>query len=204
MIPADSPLWLVARQGCLTASRMADATAKLKNGKSAAVREQLMRDIISERLTGQMTSHFTNAAMQWGVDTQPLAAESYQIETGNVLGPEVLYPHPRIKFFAATPDATVGDEGLVEIKCPTSSTFVSWLLEGGIPEQHVPQMLAQIACTGRQWVDFVAFDPRMPENLQLMIRRFTPSAEQIDACERDAAAFLTEVQQMYDRLMVTA
>jgi hypothetical protein len=45
------------------------------------------------------------------------------------------------------------------------------MLGGVIPLEHAPQMLAELACTGREWNDFVSFDPRLPEHLQLFIRR---------------------------------
>jgi hypothetical protein len=74
---------------------------------------------------------------------------------------------PKHRVLRGSPDGLV-DDGLIEIKCPNSSTFLSWILAGVVPEDHKPQMALQAACTGRPWVDFVAYDPRMPEPTEVV------------------------------------
>lgn len=209
MIPSTDPSWLPARVGKLTASRMADAMsmvkdgAKLKDGtqkmKPGADRYNLLKDLLAERLEGSAVDHYVSDAMKNGILYEPEAAMAYEAATGNIAEPGGLIDHPEIEFFAATPDRFIGRDGLVEIKCPTSRTFVTWVTDGGVPEQHKPQMLAQLACTRRKWVDFVAYNPQNPPQYRLFIRRFEPTPEQIIFVENVAREFLDELDTMFER-----
>jgi putative phage-type endonuclease len=154
--------------------------------------------LVAERLTGEKQESFTNAAMQWGTETEPLARVAYQAEHDWV--EEVGFiKHPTIEWFGASPDGFTGD-GLIEIKCPNTTTHLDWRLDGVVPKRHQPQMLAQLACTGRKWVDFVSFDPRLPEKLQLFVVRFEPDQKEIDALETKVKAFLVDVQTAINKL----
>ena len=186
--------WFQQRLGHVTASRVSDAIA----GKDTATRRNYLVQLVAERLTGQQQESFTNAAMQWGTDTEPLARVAYQAEHDWV--EEVGFiTHPSIEWFGASPDGFVGD-GLIEIKCPNTTTHLDWRLDGVVPKKHQPQMLAQLACTGRKWVDFVSFDPRLPEKLQLFVVRFKPDQKEIDALETKIRAFLVDVQTAINKL----
>jgi putative phage-type endonuclease len=202
---AGTDNWVAARRGCLTASRMADAMAYLKTKSKdgqlveAEARRKLKFDLLAERLTGIAVSHYVTPAMQHGIEQQPHATAAYEAATGEIVGPEVFVLHPRIDWFGATPDGLIGDAGIVEIKCPTTPTFLRWVTEGEVPAEHKPQMLAQLACTGRAWCDFIAFDPRVPEPHQLFIRRFEPEQSEIARIEVEAEKFLAELADMADR-----
>ena len=193
---AGTNQWHAARRGCLTASRMADAIAVLKNGKPSEARRKLMFDLLAERMSGVAVEHYVTPAMEWGIAHQADAMAAYEAETGELVGPEVFVLHPSIDWFGATPDGLVGSDGLVEIKCPTTPKFLAWRMAGEVPEEHRPQMLAQLACTGRQWVDFVAFDPRVQKGPQLFIRRFQPERSEIERIEAGARDFLAELAAM--------
>jgi putative phage-type endonuclease len=193
--------WFNARIGCLTASRMADAMARLKSGAEAAERRKLKIQLLAERLTGIAAPHFVTAAMQHGIDQEPAAKAAYEILTGEMLTDVGFVPHCVIEFFGASPDALVGSAGLVEIKCPTTETHLAWMLEDQVPAQHQPQMLAQMCCTGRTWCDFVSYDPRLPGRLQLFVRRFEPTYQQLEKIEVEAVAFLAEVERMWQQLV---
>lgn len=211
MIPQDDPRWVPARVGKLTASRMADAIAMVKDGgklkdgtqkyKPAASRQTLLFDLAAERVTMTAKTHFVTDAMQHGIDHEPFAAERYEALSGNIVRLSGLYDHPTIEWFAASPDREVDHDGLVEIKCPTTTTFMRWTLAGVVPEEHVPQMLAQLACTRRKWCDFVAYDPRVPAERQLFVRRFEPAQEQIEEIEHKAREFLAELDDMVDQFL---
>jgi putative phage-type endonuclease len=189
--------WFNARTGKLTASRMRSAIKRLKNGDDSAERKNLKIEILCERMTGDIMDKFVNQAMQWGIEKEPEAKAAYESKTGRIIRDVGFIDHPRIQFCGASPDGFV-DDGLVEIKCPTTSTHVSWILDGGIPEEHIPQMVLQAAVTGRSWVDFVSYDPRMPEAQQLLVRRFYPTAGQIAEIETEADKFLAEVDALFD------
>jgi putative phage-type endonuclease len=184
--------WKAARCGKVTASRVADAIAKTKTGWGAS-RANYMAELIAERLTGVPAESYVNAAMQWGTDHEPDAADAYEFYTGIELATVALVDHPTIPNSAASPDRLVGTDGLVEIKCPNTATHIDTLLGQSIPSKYVTQMQWQMACTGRQWCDFVSFDPRMPEALRLFIKRLGRDDKLIESLEKDVTLFLAEV-----------
>lgn len=188
--------WLQARCGLLTASRMADAMDMKKSGGESEKRKNLCMEIVAERLTGKQAFVFQNGAMRWGTEQEPYAKLAYQEFTGRQITNCGLAVSRNIEFFGASPDGLIGDDGLIEIKCPTSQVFLQWVVDGEIPDQHKPQMLAQMAVTGRQWCDFVAFDPRFPSERDLFIRMYEPRHEDIAAVENAARQFLAEVAAM--------
>jgi putative phage-type endonuclease len=191
--------WFNARTGKLTASRMRSAIKRLKNGDDSAERKNLKIEILCERMTGDIMDKFVNQAMQWGIEKEPEAKAAYESKTGRIIRDVGFIDHPRIQFCGASPDGFV-DDGLVEIKCPTTSTHVSWILDGGIPEEHIPQMVLQAAVTGRSWVDFVSYDPRMPEPQKLLVKRFYPTAGEIAEIETEAEKFLAEVDALFETI----
>lgn len=194
-----SPEWLQARLGRVTASRVADVIAKTKTGWGAS-RANYAAQLVAERLTGEPGDTFTNAAMKWGVDTEPHARASYEFMHGHDVQLVGFVPHPRIEMAGASPDGLVGEDGLVEIKCPNTATQIETLLGGAIPGKYVAQMQFQMACTGRQWCDFVSFDPRLPESMRLFVRRLTQDEPYIAEIESAVTAFLAEIDDTIRRL----
>lgn len=192
--------WLKARCGCLTASRFKDATDFLKGGKESAARRKLKIDLIAERMTDSMTEMYVTPAMQWGIETEGAARDHYEEITGNLVQPCGFALHDDIEFFGASPDGLIGHDGLIEIKCPTSATHIRWKLDGGVPEEHKPQMLAQLAVTKRKWCDFMSYDPRLPDNIKRHLARFEPTPEEIQEAEQSALAFLEELDAMWELL----
>lgn len=186
--------WFAARLGKVTASRMADVMARTKTGWGAS-RANYMAELLCERLTGQMQERFTNAAMQWGTDTEPQARAAYEFMTGNAVEEVGFVDHPTIAMSGASPDGLVGADGLVEIKCPNTATHIDMLLSEEIPNKYRMQMLWQIACTGREWCDFVSFDPRLPADMQLFDVRIYPGHGEIEAMESAAREFLRELDE---------
>lgn len=193
--------WLKERCGCLTASRMAEAMSFLKGGKESSERKKLKVEIIAERMTDSMVSRYVTDAMQWGIEQEPNAKARYEEVTGSLIIPCGFALHGDISFFGASPDGLIGDDGLIEVKCPTTTAYMEWMIGGVVPEQHKPQMLAQLAVTGRKWVDFFAFDPRIKgREHQHFLRRFEPPEADISAVEEAARVFLAEVEQLFDQV----
>jgi putative phage-type endonuclease len=192
MIEQGSDEWFAARIGKVTASRVADVIAKTKTGFSTS-RDNYMAQLVCERLTGQKGESFTNAAMQWGTETEPLARLSYEVAQ-NVLVDEVGFvPHPSIIMAGASPDGLVGDDGLLEIKCPNTATHIETLLSQTVPGKYNTQMQFQMACTGRSWCDFVSFDNRLPAELQLFVKRVPRDNMYIRLMEEEIVKFLNEL-----------
>jgi putative phage-type endonuclease len=186
--------WFAARCGKVTASRVADIIAKTKTGPSAS-RENYLAQLVCERLTGKPAESYSNAAMQWGTETEPFARAAYELATDQLVEEVGLIHHPEIVMSGASPDGLVGDSGLIEIKCPNTATHIEYAISGKPPAKYHLQMLWQMECTGRQWCDFVSFDPRMPEEMQLFIVRFERDQERIDAIKSEVVKFLGEVDE---------
>lgn len=199
MMDQRSDEWFAARLGKVTASRVADLMAKTKSGPSAS-RANYMADLIVERMTGQKAEGFTSAAMQWGTDTEPQARAAYEFLTDAEVIEEGFVLHPAIADFGASPDGLIGDVGLLEIKCPNTAAHIETLLTGEVPGKYVTQMQAQMACTGRAWCDFVSFDPRMPGDMQLFVRRVARDDAFIAQMECEITNFLAELAQKLDAL----
>lgn len=204
MIDPNSPAWVAARVGRLTGSRFADAIAKQKNGKWAASRENLMFDLLAERLTGFKKDTYVNEAMQWGLQHEAGAVSLLEVRTGLIFDKCGFCLHPTIEHFGATADRFIGDDGILEVKCPTSKTHLTYLLNGKVPSEYVPQMIAEIACSGRKWATFASYDPRMPPQTQLFMIDFMPTIEEIEEHEQLARDFLAELDALFDRLTTEA
>jgi len=191
--------WFTARLGKVTASRVADVIAKTKTGYSAS-RDNYMAQLICERLTGQKGESFTNAAMEWGTQTEPLARSAYE-NARNLLVKEVGFiNHPRIEMSGASPDGLVADDGLVEIKCPNTATHIDTLLSGKVPTKYITQMQWQMLCCQRKWCDFVSFDNRLPENLQLFVQEVEFDPEYCAMLEKEVSQFLAELDSKVAKL----
>ena len=186
--------WYAARLGKVTASRLSDVLATIKTGEAAA-RANYRIELVAERLTGKSTPSFTSAAMQWGVDCEPMARSAYETATGLIVTEVGFGDHPTIAMTGASPDGLVGDDGLIEIKCPDPKTHIETLTSKQVPEKYIPQMQWQMACTGRAWVDFVSFDPRLPEHLMLEIIRVDRDQSLIDKYSEAVNRFLADVSQ---------
>jgi putative phage-type endonuclease len=194
-----TPEWHSQRLGKVTASRVADVIAKTKTGYSTS-RENYMAQLICERLTGTPTESFTNAAMQWGTDTEPKARVAYESKTFTSVTEVAMISHPSIPNTGASPDGLIGDDGLIEIKCPNTATHIDTVLSDKVPSKYITQMQWQMACTGRKWCDFVSFDPRMPEGLQLFIQRVDFDAEYVKMLEAEITGFLAELETKIEKL----
>ena len=191
--------WFAARMGKVTASRVADVIAKTKTGYSTS-RENYLAQLVCEVLTGKPAESFTNAAMQWGVDQEPLARAAYESHQ-NVLVDEVGFlTHPTIWESGASPDGLVGELGMVEIKCPNTATHIDTLLTQTVPGKYNTQMQWQMACAGRHWCDYVSFDPRMPSDLQLFVKRVEYDPPYVAMLEKEVMQFLGDLDNKVAQL----
>src|SRR5688572_26824465 len=198
--PQRSPAWFAARLGRLTGSRAADMLATIKTGEAAA-RRDLRMQLVCERLTGQPQDDvFVNAAMQKGIDCEPLAFAVYESLTGQVV---------RRSGFLALEHAMMGcsldghvDDfvGILECKCPKSATHLKYLRDGGIPKEHLPQITHNLYVTGAEWCDFLSWDDRFPEHLQTFLVRVKREDVDLKDYETKAAAFLMEVEREYQTI----
>lgn len=195
-----TPEWFTDRLGKATASRVSDIIAKTQTGWGVS-RAKYRTQLVTERLTGFAMPGFTNASIQWGTETEPHARSAYAQRKGFSVEEVGFIPHPLIAMSGASPDGLIVDQpGLVEIKCPETSTHIDTLLSGKVPGKYMTQMLWQMACTGRQWCDYVSFDPRLPENMQLFICRVDRDSKVIAQLEEMVEEFLNEVDKQVKAL----
>ena len=200
MMDQRSDEWFAARIGKVTASKVADVLAKTQSGYAAS-RANYMAQLVCERLTGQKADSFTSGPIQWGIETEPLARAAYE-SLKDVLVDEVGFvPHPSIIMAGASPDGLVGDNGLLEIKCPNTATHIDTLLSQTVPNKYNTQMQFQMACTNREWCDFVSFDNRLPEELQLFVKRVPRDNMYIRLMEDEIVKFLNELDIKIAQLM---
>lgn len=192
MIIQGSEEWKRLRLGKVTASRVSDVIAKTKSGY-AATRANYMAQLIAERLTDTPAESYTNAAMQHGTETEPEARSAYEFYHGVAVEEVAFVAHPKIEQAGCSPDGLVGPDGLVEIKCPNTATHLETLLGQAVPGKYDAQMQFQMACTDRAWCDFVSYDPRMPENMRLFVKRVHRDDKRIKEIEGEIASFLLEM-----------
>lgn len=194
-----SEAWFAQRLGRATASRIADVIAKTKAGYSTS-RENYCVELALERITGTHATSFSNDAMRWGTETEPLARAAYEARTGAIVEEVAMVAHPTIAMAGASPDGTIDADGLLEVKCPNQATHAKTLLSRKPDGKYITQMQWQMACTDRAWCDFVSFDPRFPLHLQLMVVRIPRDDLLIKMLEGEVFDFLNEVSQMVDDL----
>jgi putative phage-type endonuclease len=196
--------WFAARCGRVTASRIADVMARTKSGYGAS-RANYLAQLVCERLTGEVAPSFTNAWMEWGTEKEPEARAAYSAKTGEIVEETGFHKHPTLEA-GASPDGLVsagagaGAGGVVEIKCPNSSTMIEYLRTRQIPHKYILQMQWQMLCTDRGWGDFVAYDPRLGERLQLLIIRVERDPALIAEIEAEVTQFLRELDQTVNEL----
>lgn len=189
--------WHQARLQCVTASQVNKVLAK-GNG---ATRKSYMDQLIAQILTKCPSSTWTTPEIQWGIDNEDDARARYEQETGIFVEETGFHLHPSIERFGASPDGLANGEGLVEIKCPNSTTFIKFLESGSISKGYRDQMTCQLSCTERKWCDFVMFDPRMPYELQIKIVRFQPTKEEIEEMETEVKKFTSEMEERLNKII---
>jgi len=191
--------WFQARLGKVTASKIADVLAKIKTGEAAS-RKSYKIQLVSERLTGKKTDTYINQAMQDGIDREESARNAYIFMYNDV--EEVGFiDHPTIPMSGCSPDGMVGEDGLIEIKCPTATTHTDTLMSGNVPSKYIGQIMWQLSCDPkRKWVDFVSYHPDFPENLQLFVKRVERDDKLIAEIEGEVKQFLSEVEEVVNNL----
>jgi len=200
--------WYAARLGKATASRFKDAIATKKQtekqkkdglpGDPMQAQLDYCTELVVERLTGQRAQKFVTAAMQWG-DHEPAARAAYERVTGRIVEETGFVAHDTL-MAGCSPDGLVDWDGLIEIKCPFNTANHIETLLNGMPAEHTAQVQGQMWITGREWCDFVSYDPRMPEALQLHVQRIQRDEAFIADLERRVTSFLAEVGNQVEAL----
>lgn len=201
MIEQGTLEWRMLRLGKISGSRISDVMAKGRDNKPSVTRENYMYELATERLTNIPTESFTSPAMTWGTENEDMARTAYEVFKGVFVSELPWVAHPNIANAGCSPDGLVDDElGLVEIKCPNTKTHIEYILKGEPAKTYYNQMMWQMACTGRQYVDFVSYDPRLPVDLELFVARLQRDEEQIQLITEEVIKFDNEVTQLVNKL----
>lgn len=200
-----SAAWLQQRVGLITSSRVADmlakpaltASGKTRGGKvELACKRNYRIELVSERLTGNAAEHYVSREMEWGIEHEPLARSAYEVGEDVMVDTAGFVLHPTLDYAGASPDGLVNSNGCIEIKCPTTATYIAWRVADVVPEEHIPQMDWVMQCCEREWCDFVAFDPRLPQGLRFFVKRLWRDDKRIAAMELEAIMFNEEIEKM--------
>lgn len=192
--------WMLARCGKFTASRAADLMAKTKTGPSAS-RGNLMALLAIERLTGQPVETYQNDAMRRGNELEGEARDAYSFATGQAVQEVGYVEAPYLPNTGCSPDGLVGENGLVEIKCPASmAKHLDALRTGSHAQEYRWQLQHQMLVTGRVWVDAVSYDPRFPSHLQLATRRVVRDEDAIKELQAEILKADAEVNAVVREL----
>lgn len=199
-VEQGSDEWKNARLGHITASNIADVMAKGKDGAESITRHKYKVRLVAERLTGTYAESYSSPAMEWGVNTEPVACMMYEAKKDVLLDKTGFWLHRDIKWVGVSPDRLAGCDGLVEVKCPNTTTHLDYLFAGKVPTEYVKQVQAQLWVTERDWCDFVSFDPRLPERSRLLIVRTGRDEKLIREMEIEVVRFLDEVEELIMKL----
>lgn len=191
--------WLELRLGKVTASKFIEVMTNGRGGKPSATAKSYMIKLVAEILRGQPMPFFENDAMRWGTETEPQARAMYELKN-DVDVKEVAFVELN-EFVGVSPDGLVGDEGLLEIKCPNTETQIKRFLDGvGLPKEYEAQVQGQLWVTGREWCDFVSFDPRIDVEASYIQTRVYRDEEYIAKLEEKVTAFVEEMKEMINTL----
>lgn len=189
-----SEAWLKLRLGKATGSRISDIVAKPRSGSGpSASRETYLAQLVCERLTGAVQDGYKSAAMLRGTEVEPKARDAYSFYSGWDVQQVGFTPHPTIGMSGCSVDGVVGDDGIVEFKCPDSKEHIAALRGKPISGAYMTQMMWEMACTGRHWCDWVSFDDRLPESMCLFVKRVPRDNARIRELEIEVIKFLAEV-----------
>lgn len=191
--------WFNARLGKVTASRVADVLSQIKTGESSSRRNYRV-ELVCERLSNAKAEGFSNVHTERGIELEPLAKSAYEVKTQLLVMDVGFVEHPAIDMSGASPDGLVGEKGLLEIKCPTPANHVDIVLSKKSPAKYYAQMQWQMACTGRDWCDFVSYCPALSISTDLYVIRVERDNEFIAIAENEVIAFLNEVEQLTNEL----
>jgi len=187
--------WKMAKLGHVSASSIADVMAKGKSGE-ATTRKKYKVKLVAERLTNQIIESYSNSAMEWGVEQESFARQKYEALNNVLVDKTGFWLHPEIQWLGVSPDGLVNDDGLIEIKCPNTTTHIDYILDDKVPTEYYKQIQCQLWVTGREWCDFISYDPRLPESRQLFIKRCNRDDAVITEMQLEVLEFLKEVDYL--------
>lgn len=193
--------WFQARCGRITGSRLTDVMAYLKSGKGEMkCRADYRMDLVAERLTGLTEDQFCSREMKWGTSHEEDARVAYEMAMDTLVQPVGFAVHPTMDYSGASADSLLEADGILEIKCPKTTTHLAYRMAGVVPEEYQPQMLWEMVCCECEWGHFVSYDPRLPADLRLFVVRFDYDEKRVAAMEAEVRKFNDEINDVIEKL----
>jgi putative phage-type endonuclease len=199
--------WWSARRGKITASRIGDVVARNqpKKGQSvgdwSARRNNYLAEKVAERITGKNRDRRKVASLDHRVELEPDARAEYEFYYEAEIQVVGFIDHPRIPMAGASPDGLVGDEGGVEIKCCDAEGHIEIIKHEFIAPDYLYQIHFNMACTDRMWWDFIAFNPDMPPDGRLFVKRVERDETIISWIEDCVIEFNAEVDRKVEEAL---
>ena len=192
--------WWDAKRGKVSASHIADIMAKGKGGKPSTTRRNYMTTLLLERLTGETEETFANAAMENGVEQEPVARAAYEAKHGLDVVQVGFIESQILQNFGASPDGLIEDDGLIEIKCPSHGVHLEYLRSETVPRNYVLQIHGQMMCTDRAWCAFVSYDKSFPPHLQMVERMVERDHDLCAEIAHEVKVFNAELDLLMEEL----
>lgn len=194
--------WRDERSGRVTASRISDVMAKPMKGRAeSSTRRNYRAQLICEILSGKpVEDQFVSWDMKRAIELEPLARAEYELARDAIVHTAGFIPHPRIARAGASPDGLIDPGGMVQFKVPKTATHLDWLMAKVVPTEHKDQMFFEMACTGRQWSDFVSYERNLPAHLQLFVVRLNRDEVAIAEIENEVIRFSAEIDEIISKL----
>ncbi|QEE11715.1 YqaJ viral recombinase family protein [Bartonella krasnovii] len=199
--------WFQARLGKVTASNVYNVLSKTAKGMPTSKYEDYKIKLMTERLTEEISQSYITPAMQWGIDYEEDPLREYAFIYDTEVTRCGFIQHPTIQMAGASPDGLIGEDGLIEIKCPQSSNHLRFFIDGNIKSEYYAQMQFQMACTGRKWCDFMSYNPNFvgkSTGLRMKIKRINRDEEQIEQINQAVEIFLAEIDQEMQKILAKA
>ncbi len=197
-IEQGSEEWLALRAGKITASRFSDVMAKGRGNAPSKTRESYIKQLAAEIITGQPEESYSNKYMEWGNECEPQARSMYEFK--HDCDVEQVAFIERDEMVGVSPDGLIGDNGLIEIKCPKTTTQIDYYLKGDFPSTYKAQVQGQLWVSEREWCDFVSFDPRINGSASYFEVRVHRDEEYISELNKQIRFFVNELNELLERL----
>ena len=191
--------WLAMRLGKVTASKVSDVLSKGRGSAPSKMSETYMIELIAEVLTGNSKPFFENDAMRWGTETEPQARAMYAVNNDFVDVKEVAFVEHNEQV-GISPDGLIGEDGLLEIKCPNTTTQLKRALSDDYSADYKAQIQMQLWVTEREWCDFLSFDPRLDCEAGYLQQRVFRDEEYIEEMKVKVYAFVEKMNEIIEQL----
>lgn len=197
MIPIDvqqgSDEWLAVRCGVPSASNF-DKLLTTK-GEPSKQAQKYLYQLAAEKVSGIKEESFQSSAMAKGIETEAEAVDFYELTQGVEVQTVGFCLHES-KLFGCSPDRLVGDEGLLEVKCPLPHTHVEYLLENNLEKDYFQQVQGQLLVTGRKWCDLISYS----RGLKPLIVRVVRDEKFLKALEIELEIFCKKLEETIGRI----